>query len=227
MLRIIRDTNLSIDDLVWLHQSGVPVSMTSHPGNASLYKLSLWSAGIPETLWDITCVIADKNNQPAHLLHGGVTTPLVSKERLAVYRENVKNGLRQVTAYTHSEEGVFLGRIHTAAMARCFPGVITTQSALLNAYRDNLRTVFEYLADTIPERIFGRYVFSDGVVAPLVSDARGNMFTARAGDTSVRIARADIAESFLNVLAELETLLCADHTRTHGRDPCGLLENRT
>ena len=83
MLRIIEDRNVSINDLVWLREKGVPVTMTSHPGNASLYKLSLWSAGVREMLWDITCVIADMNNQPAQMLKGGSATTLEMGEAIA------------------------------------------------------------------------------------------------------------------------------------------------
>lgn len=210
MLRIIEDRNVSIDDLVWLREKGMPVSMTSHPGNASLYKLSLWSAGIPEMLWDITCVIADTNNQPAHMLKGGGATPLISNERRAMYRENAKNGTRQITAYTRMEDGRYLGRVHTSAMMRLFPETITTQSALLNRYTKELRPVCEYLADTIPERMFQRYIFPCGATVALFPDKNRRTFTANAGDMSMHIARGDIATSFANVLSELETLLTRD-----------------
>ena len=210
MLRIIEDRNVSINDLVWLREKGVPVTMTSHPGNASLYKLSLWSAGVPEMLWDITCVIADMNNQPAQMLKGGSATTLVSNERHAAYRENAKNGIRQITAYTRTEDGRYLGRVHTSAMVSLFPEAITTQSALLNRYEKELHPVCEYLADTIPERMFQRYIFPCGATVALSPDKNSRTFTAIAGDMSAHIARGDLAASFANVLSELETLLTKD-----------------
>ncbi len=212
MIRIIPDTSVTLNDLVWLHQYGFPVTTTSHPGNASLYKLSLWSCGIPETLWDITCVIKDRNNQPAHLLCDGTATLLTDTESQEQYQALVKDGAQQITAYTRLPSMGFLGRAHVKPMMQCFPAVINTQSALMNTEWERLHQIFAYLAETIPDEIFTRYIFPDGTAVKLHPNKDNTIFTASKKGSVVCLRRMDLAESFRYVLSELEMLLHTDYT---------------
>src|SRR3989344_4850245 len=128
MIKINPET---INDLLDLKATNFPVTLTSHPGNASLYKLSLWSCGIPEHLWDVTCCKADANNWPMHRLLNGEVEPIVTEDfyRKVLNETNPQN--RFVTAYQFTKTGERLGHFHVKVMESCFPGVISSCSRLL------------------------------------------------------------------------------------------------
>lgn len=184
----------SINDLIALKEAGVPVTLTSHPGNASLYKLVLWKCGIPEHLWDVTCCKADANNWPMHRLRGGEAELVIHDD---LYRKILKetcSGNRFVTAYQFCADGTRLGRLHVRESEECFPGVISSCSRLLLSEREKVADMFEYLAHTKRDEVFTRFITPEGVMLPLPSDIRAEA----------------IACSFMNVLKELEHLLFSD-----------------
>jgi hypothetical protein len=192
---VVRVNPASINDLLALHATGAPVTLTSHAGNASLYKLVLWKCGIPECIWDITCCVADANNWPMHRLHNGEAELLLSEEKFSEIKSKACTSHRYVTAYQVARSGERLGRIHLRACEASFPNAISTCSKLLLSEIDKLREVFEFLAETRPHEVFARYITPDGVMVPTCqSGLRPHEFT----------------NSFIHVLKELEHLLLSD-----------------
>src|SRR3989344_7332469 len=121
----------SISDLVALKDAGAPVTLTSHPGNASLYKLVLWSCGIPEHFWDVTCCKADANNWPMHRLVDGNAELLLTEEMYRKIMAETNSNRRYVVAYQITASGGRLGRVHVQACEACFPGALSSCSRLL------------------------------------------------------------------------------------------------
>ncbi len=199
MIKIVPCSDLSINDLCELGKSNIPVTMTSHPGNASLYKLSLWSCGISEYLWDITCSKADKNNWPKHILAKGEAIPLLSDYLIKNIDENTSQENRYVTAYLRSDLPEYnygsCGRIHVRAMQENFPSVISSSSRLLLEEKEKLLEVFAYLADTWPEKTFPRFITENGVLVKREAH---------------HVRACDLAESCMNVFSELDHLLFSD-----------------
>lgn len=185
----------SINDLLALKEAGLPVTMTSHPGNASLYKLVLWSCGIPEHLWDVTCCKADANNWPMYRLIDGRAELLIAEDLHRKIMTVTDTEKRFVTAYQFTVDGKRLGRTHVKAMQECFPDVISSCSRLLLSEKEKIWEVFDYLARTKEDEVFGRYITSDGVLKPIV---RSGLYTAK------------LADSFINLLEELDHLLFSD-----------------
>ena len=185
----------SINDLAALAQAGAPVTLTSHPGNASLYKLSLWHAGIPEHLWDITCCKADANNWPMHRLVNGTAELLIPDELHRRIVHETSSAQRFVTAYQFTREGERLGRVHVRAMLARFPDGISSCSRLLLKHKERVWELFDYLAHTRPEAVFMREITPEGILQPL--DHR-------------RASGRDLASSFLGLLEELDRLLFSD-----------------
>lgn len=185
----------SIRDLVALKSTGVPVTLTSHPGNASLYKLTLWACGIPEHLWDITCCKADANNWPMHRLENGQANLLVTDELHRKIMGETHQGNRFVTAYQFTADGARLGRAHVKAKQICFPENISSCSRLLLKEGGRVQEMFEYLAHTKRAEVFTRYITPDGRLRPI----------AESGMRS-----SDLAPSFMRVLHELDRLLFSD-----------------
>lgn len=185
----------SINDLLALKDAGVPVTLTSHPGNASLYKLVLWACGIPEHLWDVTCCKADANNWPMYRLMNGEAELVIPEElhHEILHRTNPNN--RFVTAYQFTKDGSRLGRFHVKAKQTCFPNVISSCSRLLLSEKEKVWEMFDYLARTRRDEVFTRFITSDGILRPL-------------SGTSIRTE--SIASSFMKVLEELDHLLFSD-----------------
>lgn len=192
MIKIRTEGSHSINDLVRLAKEGLPVTLTSHPGNASLYKLALWSCGVPEHLWDITCCRADANNWPMHRLVDGRAELMVSEELF--HRAMTKQG-RFVTAYQHTNTGERLGRVHVRAMEQHFPGTISSCSRLILSERERVYEMFDYLARTKRFAVFTRRITSDGRLEPLYEQ---------------QMPANRLAQSFMNVLEELDHLLFDD-----------------
>lgn len=185
----------SINDLLALKDAGVPVTLTSHPGNASLYKLVLWSCGIPDHLWDVTCCKADANNWPMHQLTRGEAELVISKDFHTEILRNTRPDNRFVTAYQFTNEGVRLGRFHVKAKQACFPSAISSCSRLLLSERERVWEMFDYLARTRRDEVFARCISPNGMLRPL-----------RGGG----IKTEHLATSFLDVLRELDHLLFSD-----------------
>lgn len=186
--------DISVNTLVMLKENGVPVTLTSHPGNASLYKLSMWSCGIPETLWDITCVRADRNNQPECMLVGEEKKFLVDDKLLLEVLSPLSRGHKYVTAYQTAKNGERLGRIHVRAMEKEFPNVISSQSKLLLTEKERVLAIFEYLAGKYGTRYFPRTIRGNGTMV----------------QHATRTNPLNMAESALSVTEELRDLLFSD-----------------
>ncbi len=184
----------SINDLLSLHESGASVTMTSHPGNASLYKLTLWKCGIPEHLWDVTCAKTDANNWPMFRLQNGEADLLVSEELFRKIMAETSSSRRFITAYQMTKTGERLGRFHVRAMENVFPGAISSTSRLLLSEEKLLREMFYYLAETRLRTVFARRIDPAGVMTPFF----GNSGTS------------DAVDSFISLLGELEKLLFSD-----------------
>ena len=196
---MIRINPGSIDDFLALKDAGAPVTLTSHPGNASLYKLVLWSCGIPEHLWDVTCCIADANNQPMHRLVGGKAELVVSEDFHRKVIDTTGPNNRFVTAYQFTKDGTRLGRFHVKAIQKCFPDALSSCSRLLLSEREKVWEMFDYLARTKKDEVFGRFIAPRGVMRPV-------------SESGVRVE--SMAGSFMEVLEELEHLLFSDEEIT-------------
>lgn len=192
---MIKINPASINDLVELSAAGVPVTLTSHPGNASLYKLALWQCGIPEHLWDVTCCVADANNWPMFRLQNGKAELLLTEELHAHIIATTNSNRRFVTAYQKTRDGDRLGRLHVRACERSFPRRISSCSRLLLSETSKAHEVFSYLAETCSEKVFTRFITPDGVMIPI----------REAG-----ISKANVVDSFMRVLHELDYLLFSD-----------------
>ena len=192
---MIRINPESINDLLVLKEAGIPVTMTSHPGNASLYKLVLWSCGIPEHLWDVTCCKADANNWPMYRLIDGKAELLITEElhRKIVMTTNPNN--RFVTAYQFTKDAERLGRFHVRVKQQCFPDAISSCSRLLLSEKEKIWEMFDYLARTRKNEVFDRFITPDGLMRP----------TSESG-----IIVEKMADSFIRVLEELDHLLFLD-----------------
>lgn len=215
MITILPNETLSINDLLALKNAGIPVTLTSHPGNASLYKLSLWACGIPEHLWDVTCLKADKNNWPKHKLINGTAQPLLSDELSLYIDEATHTSHRMVTAYTTSRSGEFVGRRHVRAIEECFPSHVSSCSQLLLSEEQNVYSLFDFLAHTCPEKVFTRYITPTGVMIPLIASSCGNYFKAtwKQQEVTMKISihKSKLASSFVEFLKELDALLFSDN----------------
>ena len=185
----------SINDLLTLKKTGVPVTMTSHPGNASLYKLTLWHCGIPEHFWDITCSVADANNWPMFRLQNGEAELLVDEELHRTIMRETTSSKRFVTAYQKTKTGERLGRVHVRTCERLFPGVISSCSRLLLRHIERVKEVFTYLAKTRRQEVFSRFITDEGALVPLQ-------------ETTER--PVELVDSFERVLRELDHLLFED-----------------
>jgi hypothetical protein len=186
----------TLNDLCALSAHGVPVTLTSHPGNASLYKLSLWACGIDEHLWDITCCKADGNNWPMHRLQQGSAELLVSTELHQKILTETTADNRFVTAYQYAKNGERLGRIHVRPMQQLFPSVISSCSRLLLSQEDRVRDLFEFLTETRSD-VFTRFITAEGTMHPI---------------RFCGLNSSEYAVSFMNVLHELDQLLFSDNS---------------
>lgn len=184
-----------INDLLALKSAGAPVTLTSHPGNASLYKLTLWRCGIPEHLWDVTCCVADANNWPMFRLQNGEAELLLTEERYELVKRETSPTKRFLTAYQFTKTGDRLGRFHVRVCEGLFPGVISSCSRLILSQIDLVEEMFEYLLETGHSEVLGRFITPDGVAVPT---------------REVGLSKSALVRSFTNVLRELDHLILCD-----------------
>lgn len=204
-IAVIRVNPSSINDLLALKAAGAPVTLTSHPGNASLYKLTLWQCGIPEHLWDVTCCVADANNWPMFRLQSGQAELLVCEEQYQKIMKETNSNSRFVTAYQYTKSGERLGRVHVRAIEACFPETISSCSRLLLSEIDKVKEMFAYLAETRREVVFTRFITPDGILMPIRESG---------------IRSQDLVDSFARVLQELDHLLFSDKPITTQGGAC-------
>ena len=202
---MIRVNPSSINDLLTLKEVGAPVTLTSHPGNASLYKLTLWSCGIPEHFWDVTCCVADANNWPMYRLQNGQAELLVSEELYQRIRRETNSNRRFITAYQKTNCGERLGRSHVKVCETLFPGAISSCSRLLLSEVEKLKEVFGYLAETRCQTVFARFITTEGIAIPISESG---------------LRSHELVDSFVRVLRELEHLLFSDEPITTQGGAC-------
>ncbi len=196
--------------LVDLMKAGHCVQRSSHAGNWSTYKLLMSQIGLPDCIWDVTCVHRDVNNQPQYRLRGGEKLPLVPSattlhdedktKYLTPYHWTGENGERQT-----------LSHFHIAPLKKMYGGIITTQSQVLLRHKEKLARVFEIVQTYRPE-LLGRYVLPCGCMVKM-EDCH-SFLTAKCNHNEARVDRKDLAATALGTLTELETLVFAPHGYT-------------
>jgi hypothetical protein len=201
-LSITACDSLTVRDLLRLKEAGHSVYRTSHAGNWNIYKLLLSELGLPDCVWDVTCIHADKNNQPRHMLIGGTKLPLLNKDPGAP-----PQGIKYLTPYhrVSGNGGSTLSSFHLEPLRELYPGVITTQSEVLLEFEEMLAEVFQIIARYRPEWL-SRYVFHCGCMT--TSSKLGSEFRAKCphGNT-IAGKQADLAESAISTLRELKRLV--------------------
>ena len=70
-LTITSHLDITVRDLIALKNEGYLVHRSSHAGNWNLYKLLMSQLGLPDCIWDVTCIHRDINNQPQYRFMGG------------------------------------------------------------------------------------------------------------------------------------------------------------
>src|SRR3989344_2307859 len=201
-LSITACEDVTVRDLLRLNKAGHCVQRSSHAGNWSLYKLLLSELGLPDCIWDVTCIYKDINNQPKHQLIGGEKINLLGTKDPGVPTATVK----YLTPYFRTEnhgEGT-LSHFHVAPLKKLFGSIITTQSEVLLEYKENMQAVFEVVEKYRPE-LLGRYVFPCGCMVPLYKSESG--FRTRCKHNVIEIPQSKLAESAVSTLEELERLV--------------------
>lgn len=196
---------ITVRELLERMQEGFPVFRTSHAGNWNLYKLLFSELGIPDCIWDVTCIYHDVNNQPRYQLVGGQRIPLLNGTDPGAPGE----GIKFLTPYyrVHGDpDGPTLSHFHVQPLIDRFgERVITTQSRFLLEYKERIRDIFEAVQWREPERL-GRYVLPCGCMVNLACAKRG-MYAATCSHHSVTIEESELANSALATLEELERLV--------------------
>ena len=128
-------------------------------------------------------------------LQGGEASLLVTEDLYQRITRETNTNNRFLTAYQFASDGQRLGRVHVRAMQSCSPGAISSCSQLLLSERVRIHELFAYLAETCPEKVFTRFVTPEGVMVPIEESG---------------LHPQDYADSFMNVLGELEHLLFSD-----------------
>lgn len=198
-------TDITVRNLLELQSSGHSVYRSSHAGNWSPYKLLLSELGLPDCIWDVTCIYKDINNQPAFKIVGGKKISLLDESDMRIVENDP---IRHLTAYKkplqdHSQS---LASFHINPLRKLFGGSITTQSHELIQYADNVKAVFAVIEKYYPEK-FGRYVFPCGCMVKL-NKLGANTYTASCPhNSSIIVNQSDLAESAFSTLLELDKLV--------------------
>ncbi|MCX6703753.1 MAG: hypothetical protein NTV02_03655 [Candidatus Zambryskibacteria bacterium] len=204
--------DITLRQLIELKNQGHSVYRTSHAGNWNLYKLILSELGLPDCIWDVTCMHKDVNNQPKYQLVDGKKVTLIGQ---GAYRIPTL-GEKHLTPY-HKPENCpdeTLSSFHVRPLRQLFPGVITTQSEELLEYKDNLVIIFDIVERYYPQWL-GRFVLPCGCMVEIKS-----RFSARYAEcvhSRVEIKPNTLRESAINTLEELKKLVLDPS----GYTPCG------
>ncbi len=200
-LSITACTNITVRELLALKESGHSVYRTSHAGNWSLYKLLMSELGLPDCIWDVTCIWRDVNNQPMHQLLDGQKIPLLEH-----VTEKPEGKIKCLTAYhrPNHDPTTTLAHFHVAPLKQLFGNVITTQSEVLLEYKEYLQIAFDIVQTYRPEQL-GRYVLPCGCMVTLCKRNRG--YEADCPHNHARITGKKLAESAIETLEELRRLV--------------------
>jgi hypothetical protein len=195
-------TDITVRDLIQLHQAGHPVYRTSHAGNWSSYKLILSELGLPDRIWEATCVHRDINNQPQFQLKNGTRTQLVPK-----LLEKPKGNIKQLTPYQRCADSKHtLSSFHVEPLKKMFGDTVTTQSQELLVFREKLSAIFETVERYAPE-FLGRYILPCGCMVPLQPCGDGRHYSAVCEHDDVIVSRSNLAESAVGTIDDLYMLI--------------------
>ena len=199
-LNITACEDITVSQLLRLKENGHPVYRSSHAGNWSLYKLLLSELGLPDCIWDVTCIYHDVNNQPRYKLVEGQAIPLLSDMSLPTNRQ-----LKQLTPYIRvKNSNQPLANFHVAPLKKIFGDTITSQSECLLEYEKDFRVVFNIIEKYLPEQ-FGRYVLPCGCMVPLEKTTEEH-YRAVCAHGSQLIKQSELAESMIGTLKDLNNL---------------------
>ncbi len=200
MLTISPCYDITVRDLQRLRKEGHCVYRSSHAGNWSLYKLLLSEAGLPDCIWDATCIHRDVNNQPRCQIIAGRKIPLLGEDAPISKVDSKK----YLTAYHWTKPGEeTLARFHLAPLQKMYGDLITSQSRELMKFKSNLQKVFEIVEKHEP-RLLGRYILPCGCMVNMVSQQ--GALVAECAHSGARLDHKDLAESAIGTLAEMERL---------------------
>lgn len=195
--------DLTIRDLIRLKDEGHPVFRSSHAGNWSLYKLLMSELGLPDCIWDVTCIYRDINNQPRHQLVDGQKISLLDEKVLQKHSK-----IKSLTPYHRviGDNNNTLASFHMLPLKKLFgDSIITSQSKELLEYKESLQIVFEIVEKYKPESL-GRYILPCGCMVTISTHA-SSKFWAECKHDKVEIGRFRLAESAIQTLEELNTLV--------------------
>lgn len=202
-LSIKAEYDVSIRKLIKLHKEGHPVFRTSHAGNWSSYKLLLSELGLPDHIWEVTCIHKDINNQPQVQIIEGKKIPLLDSPP-----PKPINGTKHLTPYQRcTDKKQTLSSFHIAPLKKMFGDTITTISETLLEYEDNMKTVFQIVQNHCPKQI-GRYILPCGCMTTLKKDGDTEAYKASCEHgNNANIKVEELAESALKTLKELKSLV--------------------
>lgn len=197
-LTITACEDVTVRELIRLHEAGYPVYRSSHAGNWSTYKLLFSQIGIPDCIWDATCIYRDVNNRPRYQIVDGAAVALTN------IPENSSGKEKSLTAYNYVKDSKeTLARFHVKPLESMFGKVITSQSASLLEYEKNMETVFGIIEKYHPDQL-GRYVLPCGCMVDMKKN--GDQYTATCSHESRVVSKKELAESAMGTLRELNDL---------------------
>lgn len=205
-LTIQEKSDITLNQLFNLWENGHSVYRTSHAGNWSLYKLLLSELGLPDCIWDVTCVYRDTNNQPRYQMLKGEKIDL-----LPHLPPQPEGNLKVLTPYLRleNEPDTTLAHFHVRPLGHLFGAVITSQSRELLLYKKEVKTVFNVIQSYMPEKL-GRYILPCGCMTVL--EKHLNHYTASCSHQHAEVSKYRLAESGFSTLEELERLVWRPHS---------------
>jgi len=200
-LSIIACEDITVRNLLRLQKDGCSVYRTSHAGNWNIYKLLLSQLGLPDCIWDVTCIHRDVNNQPRYQLIGG--------EKVLLLKETppMNNGTRFLTPYYRTGENAdeTLSHFHVTPLKKLFGSGVTSQSEVLLEYENDVSTIFSIAERFMPHQL-GRYILPCGCMVPL-ERLGSESLEAKCSHNRASVLQKDLAESALSTLKELRRLV--------------------
>lgn len=196
-LSITAREDITMRDLLRLYESGHSVYRTPHTGNWRLYKILSSELGLPNCIWELTCINRDINNHPAYQSIGGQKIKLIDEPLV-----HIQNRVCLSSYYKIPGKDVTLAHFHSEPLKQLFGDkVITSQSKLLLEYETELLRVFEVIQSHMPSKL-GRYILPCGCMVTLDSNLSASCIH---GSSSVY--KDDLASSAIETLKELNTLV--------------------
>lgn len=203
--------DVTVRQLMEFQRAGHPVYRTSHAGNWSAYKLLMSELGIPDRIWEPTCVHRDINNQPRYQFKGGSRIQLVSE-----ISEKPADGAIHVTAYQRcAGSEMTLSCFHLSPLKKMYGDTVTTMPANLLAFKAKMYEVLEVIQNNEPS-LFGRYILPCGCMVKL--EHKDALYRAKCTHNKVALPQKKLAEHAMQAIEELCTL---EHQPVAGYSPRG------